>query len=161
MRFSKLAVAASVVALAACGGKTDETTQTQTQTPAAPPPAAAAAGAPITGETKVVQMVGDANGARFEPAAITIKQGDGIRFEVVSLPPHNVALNTTAPVSDAAKAALKANMPDQDMGELAGKLLNNVGDTYTISFANVPPGTYEFDCTPHAAMNMKIKVTVQ
>lgn len=159
MRFSKLAVAASVIMLAACGKK-DETTQTTTQTPAAPPAAPVAAGAPITGETKVVQMVGDANGARFEPAAITIKAGDGIRFEVASLPPHNVALNT-ANVADAAKAALKANMPDQDMGEFAGKLLNNVGDTYTISFANVPPGVYEFDCTPHAAMNMKIKVTVQ
>jgi plastocyanin len=159
MRFSKLAVAASVIALAACGGKTDET-QTTTQTPAAPPAAPPATGAPITGETKVVQMVGDNNGARFEPAAITIKAGDGIKFEVISLPPHNVAFDPAA-LNDAAKAALKANMPDQDTGELSSKLLLNIGDTYTMSFANVPPGTYEITCTPHAAMNMKMKVTVQ
>ena len=158
MRFSKFAVAACVIALAACGKK-DDTTTTTTTTPA-PTPTPAATGAPITGETKVVQMVGDANGARFEPAAITIKAGDGIRFEVASLPPHNVALNQTN-VADAAKAAFKANMPNQEMGELSGKLLNNVGDTYVISFANVPPGVYEFDCTPHMAMNMKLKVTVQ
>ena len=158
MRFSKFAVAACVIALAACGKK-DDTTTTTTTTPA-PTPTPAATGAPITGETKVVQMVGDANGARFEPAAITIKAGDGIRFEVASLPPHNVAIDP-ATVSEPAKSVLKANMPNQDMGELSGKLLNNVGDTYTISFANVPPGTYEIMCTPHMAMNMKMKVTVQ
>jgi plastocyanin len=158
MRFSKLVVAASVIALAACG-KTDET-QTTTQTPAAPPPTPAATGVPITGETKVVQMVGDANGARFEPASVTLKPGDGIRFEVVSLPPHNVAFDA-ATLPEAAKAVFKTNMPEQTMGELAGKLLNNVGETYTLSFANVPPGTYEIICQPHLAMNMKMKVTVQ
>jgi plastocyanin len=159
MRFSKLAVAACVIALAACGKK-DETATTTTTTPPATPATPPATGAPITGETKVVQMVGDANGARFEPAAITIKAGDGIRFEVVSLPPHNVAFDP-AVVPEPAKAALKANMPSQDMGELSGKLLNNIGETYTISFANVPPGTYEVLCTPHLTMNMKMKVTVQ
>jgi plastocyanin len=158
MRFSKLAVAVCVIALAACS-KTDET-QTTTQTPATPPAPPAAMGAPITGETKVVQMVGDANGARFEPATITLKAGDGIRFEVVSLPPHNVAFDP-AVVPAPAKAVLMANMPDQDLGELQGKLLNNLGETYTLSFANVPPGTYEIICTPHLAMNMKMKVTVQ
>lgn len=158
MRFSKLAVAASVLSLAACGEKTPETPP---QTPATTPPPAAAAGAPITGETKVVQMVGDEKGgARFEPATLTIKAGDGIRFEVVSLPPHNVAFDP-AVVPEPAKGILKTNMPSQDMGELSGKLLNNIGDTYTISFANVPPGTYEIICTPHLAMNMKMKVTVQ
>ena len=159
MRFSKLVVAASVIALAACGKK-DETATTTTTTPPAPTPTPAATGAPITGETKVVQMVGDDKGARFEPATLTIKAGDGIRFEVVSLPPHNVSFDP-AVVPEAAKAVLKANMPSQDMGELSGKLLNNVGETYTISFANVPPGTYEVICTPHMAMNMKMKVIVQ
>jgi plastocyanin len=159
MRFSKLAVAACVIALAACGKK-DETATTTTTTPPATQATPPATGAPITGETKVVQMVGDANGARFEPAAITIKAGDGIRFEVTSLPPHNVAFDP-AVVPEPAKAVLKTNMPAQDMGELQGKLLNNIGETYTLSFANVPPGTYEIICTPHLAMNMKMKVTVQ
>jgi plastocyanin len=157
MRFSKLAVAAAVL-IAACGEKAAETTP---ETPATTPPAAAAtAGAPITGTTVVVQMVGDANGARFEPASVTLKPGDGIRFDLVSLPPHNVAFDP-AVVPEPAKAALKANMPDQELGELSSRLMNNIGESYTLSFANVPAGTYEILCTPHLAMGMKMKVTVQ
>ena len=55
---------------------------------------------------------------------------------------------------------LIANMPNQDLGELSGKLLQT-GESYTISFANVPPGTYEAICTPHLATGMKMKITVQ
>lgn len=32
--------------------------------------------------------------------------------------------------------------------------------TYTISFANVPPGTYAYYCTPHLALGMKGKLTI-
>ena len=55
---------------------------------------------------------------------------------------------------------LLANVPEQ-AGELSGKMLLNAGESYTISFAGVPAGTYEFLCTPHLAMNMKGKVTIQ
>jgi plastocyanin len=34
-------------------------------------------------------------------------------------------------------------------------------EAYTISFAKVPAGKYDFICTPHAAMNMKGSITVQ
>jgi plastocyanin len=30
-----------------------------------------------------------------------------------------------------------------------------------VSFAKIPPGKYDYICTPHAAMNMKGSVTVQ
>lgn len=157
MRYSKLAVAASALVFVACGGE-----KAPQSTPAAAPPAAAppaATGAPITGATEVVHMVGDANGMRFEPASITIKPGDGIRFEAVSMSPHNVSFDPAA-LSPAAKTALLANMPSQDLGELSGKILQDK-DTYTISFANVPPGTYEAICTPHMAVGMKMKITVK
>ena len=39
-------------------------------------------------------MIGDAKGYRFEPADITIKQGDAIKFIMVSGGPHNVAFRT-------------------------------------------------------------------
>ena len=106
-----------------------------------------------------VKMSGDATGYRFEPADLTIKTGDGIKFVFVNNGPHNVAFDpATTPA--AAKAALMANMPDQ-MGELMGKMLLAAGETYTVSFAGVPAGTYDYNCTPHLAMGMKGKITVQ
>jgi plastocyanin len=45
-------------------------------------------------------------------------------------------------------------MPET-MSPLTGKLLVNPNETYTISFAKIKPGTYDFHCTPHLAMGMK------
>ena len=55
---------------------------------------------------------------------------------------------------------VSANMPNQ-MSELSSPLLVNPNEAYTISFAKVKPGSYEVHCTPHLAMNMKAKITVQ
>ena len=104
-------------------------------------------------------MIGDATGYKFEPANITVKQGDAIKFVMVSGGPHNVAFQN---VTDAAaKAQLDANMPGQKLGELSGPFVMQPNETYTISFAKVPAGKYDYICTPHAAMNMKGTITVQ
>jgi plastocyanin len=116
------------------------------------------AAAPITGTLHTVWMIGDGNGYRFEPADIVIESGDGITFEMVSGGPHNVAFDPST-VGEA-RAALLANMPDQ-AGELSGTMLLDSGQRYTISFTNVPPGTYDYYCTPHLAMNMKGRITVR
>jgi plastocyanin len=161
MQVSKYAVLASVIALVACGGGDQSA---ESAPPAAAPAATtpAAAPAPITGTTHLVHMVLNAAGEyRFDPTAITIKPGDGIRFDFVSGGPHNVAFDPAQFASNpAAKAALMANMTEQ-IAELSGKMLNAVGESYTISFGNVPPGTYEANCTPHLAMGMKMQITVQ
>jgi plastocyanin len=160
MRFSKVAVIAGAFALVGCGG--GDSTPEATQTPATPPAAApTATGAPITGKTEVVQMIQNADATQFmfSPATLTIKAGDGIRFDSVSGAPHNVGFDM-ATVPDAAKAVLVANMPNQELGELQSKMMNN-GESLTISFANVPPGTYKINCTPHLAMGMVMTVTVQ
>jgi plastocyanin len=150
-------IAVIVLACAACTGeKTDNTTATPST--GAPPAGTAAA---ITGTTHVVQMVGDGSSARYVPDVLTIKSGDGIRFEVVSLPPHNVSFDNPSSLPAAAHAALAANMPDQELGELSSKLLNNIGDTYTISFTNVPAGSYDVTCVPHAALGMKMRIIVE
>ena len=174
MRFSKIALAVSVFALAACGGgeKKSDSTATTTTTDSTATASTSAAGAsatsaapatgaaaPITGKTVEVKMVGDEKGYRFEPAAVTLKAGDGIKFINVSGGPHNIAFDATAVPADS-KAQLSANMPNQ-MSELSGPLLTNPNETYTVSFANVKPGTYPGHCTPHQAMGMKIDVTVQ
>ena len=166
MRFYGLAIAASAMVLGACGGGDNKAGDTgaaaDTTAAATPATDAGAAGgtgamAAITGTTHTVKMVGDEKGYRFEPANITVKAGDGIKWVMESGGPHNVAFLN---VSGAAATQLKANMPEQ-MAELAGKLLVNPNEEYTVSFANVPAGKYDYNCTPHAAMNMVGSVTVQ
>ena len=170
MRFYGLSLVASALVLGACSGekKADEpamASDTAAMAPAAAPamtpaPAAAAgAMAPITGKTVEVKMVGDDKGYRFEPANITIKSGDGIKFIMVSGGPHNAAFDAASIPADV-KSQLMANMPNQ-MAEFAGPLMMNPNENYTISFAKVKPGKYDFHCTPHLAMNMKGTITVQ
>jgi plastocyanin len=169
MRFLGLAVmTGAAIIMSACGGdkgaaNTDSANAAATgasaaaATPAAPA-ATAGAMAPITGTTHEVKMIGDASGFKFDPAEITIKAGDGIKWVFVSGGPHNVSFDpATTPA--AAKTALLANMPEQ-MGELMGKMLLAENESYTVSFAGVPAGTYDYNCTPHLAMNMRGKVTV-
>jgi plastocyanin len=173
MRFYGIAVLAGAAVLSACGGEKQpvaDTTSaavpaagTATATPETGAPAAGAAAAvaaaPATGATHEVKMIGDASGYRFDPADITIKQGDAIKFIMVSGGPHNVAfLNLTDPT---VKAQLNANMPGQHMAEDSSPLLMQPNEAYTISFAKVPAGKYDFDCTPHAAMGMKGTITIQ
>jgi plastocyanin len=176
MRFYGIAVLAGAAVLGACGGEkqpvadTTAATTSAATTPAATTPAAttpeagapaagAVAAAPATGTTHEVKMIGDAKGYRFEPADLTIKQGDAVKFIMVSGGPHNVAfLNLTDPTT---KAQLNANMPGQHMAEDSSPLLMNPNEAYTISFGKIPAGKYDYDCTPHAAMGMKGTITVQ
>jgi plastocyanin len=174
MRFYGIALLASTVVLGACGGEKAATdtaaanaaaasaTTPAATTPAATTPAPAAAGAvaaaPATGKTIEVKMIGDASGYKFVPADLTVKQGDAVKFIMVSGGPHNVAFqNITDPT---AKAQLDANMSGAKMGELSSPMLMQPNEAYTISFANVPAGKYDYTCTPHAAMNMKGIITV-
>jgi plastocyanin len=168
MRFLGFAVmTGAAIVLSACGGGDKAATDsaaapagaTTAAAPAAAPAAAAGAMSPITGTTHEVKLIGDATGYKFEPAELTIKAGDGIKYTFVSGGPHNVAFDPTM-VPAAGKAQLMANMSEQ-MGELSGKMMLAAGESYTISFGGVAPGVYEFHCTPHLAMNMKGKVTVQ
>ena len=168
MRFLGMAVVASAaMVLGACGGgdkaaKNDTVGTSTAAVPMAMPDAPAMASgvmSPITGTTHEVKMVGDATGYRFEPAEITAKVGDGIKFTFVSGGPHNVAFDP-AMVPAAAHAQLMANMPEQ-VSELSGKMMMAAGESYTISLGGIPAGTYEFNCTPHLAMNMKGKLIVQ
>jgi len=175
MRFYGFAVAVGVITLGACAGgekkpadtthvavDTSSTTTTTASTSATTPAPAggAVALAPITGTTKTVNMVGDAKGYRFEPANFTIKQGDGVKFVVVSMGPHNVAFDPATIPADQ-KAQLDANMGTDKMGELSSNMKMNPGDAITISFAKIKPGQYPYHCVPHLALNMKGVITVQ
>jgi plastocyanin len=169
MRFYGIALAASAVVLGACAGgdkPAADTTAVAIDTsasPAAPaaatPAAGAAAMAPITGTTHEIKMVGDAQGYRFEPANITVKAGDGIKFTMVSGGPHNVAFDAATVPADV-QAQLDANISEK-MGQLSSALKMNPGETITVSFANIKAGKYPYHCTPHLALGMKGEITVQ
>ncbi|MEO7454955.1 MAG: plastocyanin/azurin family copper-binding protein [Gemmatimonadaceae bacterium] len=172
MRFYGIALLASAAVLGACGGEKAATDSAAAVTPApsatpamdstataATPAAGAATAAPATGATIEVKMIGDASGYKFEPANVTVKQGDAIKFINVTGGPHNVTFQNIADA--AAKAQIDANMPGAKLGELSGPMLMQPNEAYTVSFAKVPAGKYDFMCMPHAAMNMKGSVTVQ
>jgi plastocyanin len=177
MRFYGIALLAGATVLGACGGENKSATDSAamnaaaTSTPApstaaatpstgtAAPAAGAAAAAPATGTTHEVKMIGDATGYKFVPENVTVKPGDAVKYVMVSGGPHNVAFQN---VADAAvKAQLDANMPGQHMGELSGPMVMQPNEAYTVSFAKIPAGKYDYICVPHAAMNMKGTVTVQ
>jgi plastocyanin len=167
MRFNVLAVAATALTLGACAGGDNAANNATTDTaavatPAVTPaatPAATGTAAPITGTTHEVKMIGDAQGYRFEPANITVKAGDGIKFTTVSGGPHNVAFDAATIPADV-KGQLDANISEK-MGELSSAMKMNAGESVTVSFANIKAGTYPFHCTPHLAMGMKGVITVQ
>jgi plastocyanin len=104
-------------------------------------------------------MLGDATGYRFNPASLTIKRGDAVRWTNVSGGPHNVTFWPDS-IPAGAQGPLSANMPGQT-APLTGPLLLNPNQTYTVSFANVPAGTYKYYCTPHLALGMKAVIQVQ
>ncbi len=185
------ALLASVFVLGACAGgdksatKTDSTAMTSTTTTTTATPAArtdssamaapaaagaaagaagaagAAAAAPATGKTIEVKMLGDEKGYRFDPANITVKAGDAIKFTNVSGGPHNVGFDP-AKIPPAVQPQLGANMPgDHSMGALEGPMLLQPNESYVISFAKIPAGEYDFHCTPHLALGMKGEIKVQ
>ena len=167
MRYFALAFVAS--ALVACGGgeKAADSAAATTDsagTAAAPAPttttaAGTATAAPATGTIHEVKMVGDDKGYRFEPAELTVKQGDGVKFVMVSGGPHNVAFEEPA-IPAGSSAQLSANI-ENAAAPLTSQMLVNPNEVINVSFANVPAGSYSYNCVPHLAMGMKGKITVQ
>jgi plastocyanin len=177
MRFYGIALLAGAAVLGACGGESKSATDTAaanaanaggastaapstaTATPSTGAAAGAVAMAPATGTTHEVKMIGDATGYKFDPANVTVKSGDAVKYIMVSGGPHNVSFQN---VTDATvKAQLDANMPGQHMGELSSPMVMQPNESYIVSFAKIPAGKYDYICVPHAAMNMKGTVTVQ
>lgn len=165
MRLQAAALAMSAMLFAACGGgdtaadNTASTPAAETAAPSSTPAEGSVAPAPITGTTHEVRMLGDGEGYRYDPVELTVAPGDGVRFIMVSGPPHNVSFEENG-IPAGSAAQLDANMSDK-LSFLSSGMYMNVGDEVTVSFANVPSGEYNYICTPHLAMGMRGKVTVQ
>lgn len=155
---NKLSLLGVAALLAACGGG-DNGGQTADNSGAAAPAAEApAAEAPATppaapaaqGNVVEVRMVTTQNGASgtFEPANVTVKKGDTVRFIAAdNLAAHNVSF---PPAENAGKSNLPGPSP----------YITTAGATYDVP-VNMDAGTYNFQCDPHAAMGMKGVLTVQ
>ena len=144
---AKLPVLGMLALAAACGGGDDKGGQGGEQGgagTAAPAPAPAAA----QGQVHEVRMVseGTVSGV-FEPANITVKKGDVIRFTTDGTAPHNVSF---PPAENAGAANLPA----------APQYLTTAGQTVEVPIT-MDPGTYNYQCDPHAPMGMKGTITVQ
>jgi plastocyanin len=142
---NRLALAVSLLAVTAVASA---------QTPAAAPaPAGQAAGTVIR-----VRMMQQGSRYIYEPANFTVRQGDIVEFVNVNGFPHNVQFEPTKIPAGAADV-LNRNMPNR-LGPLQSPMFTQPNQTYRISFAGAPVGTYEYFCLPHRAMNMKGVITV-
>lgn len=163
---NKLPLVALLALTAACGGGGEQAPATAEAAPAASgtptvempsevaPSPAAAAGAPVTpdagGQVHEVKMVSTNGGASgvFEPAQITVKKGDVIRWVMADgVVMHNVSF--TSAQGNPGGAQLPADSP----------YLTQEGQTYEAKI-DAGPGTYNYVCVPHAAMGMTGSVTV-
>jgi plastocyanin len=166
MRFFGLALVTGACVVSACGGGESKPADSAAAAPApeaaAPaattPVAGSVSAAPITGTTHEVKMIGDAQGYRFDPANITVKAGDGIKFVMITGGPHNVSFDAATVPADS-KDQLFANMPNAADG--SSPMMMNPNEAWTLSLGNIKPGKYPFHCTPHLAMGMKGEITVQ
>jgi plastocyanin len=132
-----LAVAAlsGGILLAACGG---DSAQAASAAPATQSGATTAA--VPTGNVVEVKMVSDpSRGEIFEPATVTVKSGDVIRWTLTS-GVHNASF---PPAKNPSGATLPKATP----------YLQAPGQTHDMP-VDLPPGEYHFQCDPHAMLGM-------
>lgn len=134
------------LSLGACAG--EEAAAGEETVAAAPAVDAAAAPTAVqpTGNVIEVKMITKGATNAFEPAQVTARQGDVIRF-VLDSGVHNVSF-------PADKNAGAANLP------AASTYLQQPGQTHDVA-VNMAPGSYTFQCDPHVMMGMVGTLDVQ
>ena len=102
------------------------------------------------GKTVIVKMVDkSATEFSFEPADITVKQGDVIRFVQTSTMPHNVEFRD-------GPEGTELN------GDRVGPYLLTPDETYEVSIdSRFATGVHKYVCTPHEFMGMVGTITVE
>lgn len=130
---------------AACGGK-EATGGTDSAASQGAASTSGAPAAPATGKVVVVELNSDAAGNYFKPSKFEVHRGDVIRFTLKS-GVHNVHF---LPDSNPGKSNLPA----------ASDMLQLPDQTLDIP-VNFEPGTYYFQCDPHAALGMMGHVKVE
>jgi plastocyanin len=108
---------------------------------------------PAAADTYTVKMGTDKGLLQFEPATVTIKPGDTVKWVMNKVPPHNIVFDDTKiPGGD---KALAKKLSDE-------KLKFSPGESYEKTFsADIEPGTYSYYCQPHRGAGMAGKVVVE
>ncbi len=99
---------------------------------------------PAQADTVEVKMGADSGMLAFEPAKVTIKAGDTVKWVNNKLAPHNVVFDSQ--VKDADKLNHKG-------------LLFSPGESFEITFSE--PGTYPYFCEPHRGAGMNGTIVVE
>jgi plastocyanin len=150
MRFTLLTTIVALGAVACSGEKKADQSQAADHAGMAAP----------AGPVVEVKMTGNGSTiAAFEPRTVTIAPGTTLRFINVSGGPHNIAFWGDS-IPAGAAAVLTAAMPNS-IDNLSGPFLMQPNESYDVSFANAPKGTYKGYCVPHLALGMKLVITVQ
>ena len=144
------AIALSTTLLSGCGEKKQGAAESTGAAPAPSAPSPATSG-PLTpapgGKVITVELISDANGNYFKPNEIQAKQGDVVRY-TLKVGVHNVYFLAD---SNAGKSGYPPAPSD---------MLQLPGQTYDVA-VSMAPGTYYFQCDPHAALGMKGHLIVQ
>jgi plastocyanin len=136
----------AALALAACGGKGEQAAPAAESAPSA----AAATGEQTPdagGKIITVEMITDEKGNYFQPADFEAHQGDVIRY-TLKAGVHNVHFLAD---SNAGKSGFPSTPSD---------LLQLPGQTHDVK-VTWAPGTYYYQCDPHAALGMMGHVKVE
>lgn len=108
--------------------------------------------APAAAETYTVKMGGDNGMLVFDPAKLTVKPGDTVKWVVNKVPPHNVVFDaSTVPGNDKSLATSLSHK----------KLEMSPGDTFEVTIpGDAQAGDYSYYCEPHRGAGMVGKITV-
>ena len=103
---------------------------------------------PAQAETYTVKMGSDKGMLVFEPATLTVKPGDTVKWVNNKLSPHNA-------VFDSKVGSIATQLSHK-------KLMFTAGESYETTFpADTAAGVYPFYCEPHRGAGMGGKVIVQ
>lgn len=108
---------------------------------------------PASADTVTVKMGADNGMLAFQPAKVTIKPGDTVKWVNNKVPPHNV-------VFDSAKNPAKSADLAKSLSHKA--LVMKPGDEVSVTFAaDAAPGEYTYYCEPHRGAGMVGTIVVQ
>lgn len=108
--------------------------------------------APASAETVTVKMGADNGLLVFQPANVTVKPGDTVKWVVNKVPPHNVIFDDKGIPGNDKALAKSLSHPQLEMSPGAGYELTIPKD--------LAAGEYSYYCAPHRGAGMVGKITV-